>query len=249
MRKGVGVKQAIAAKKQREAFQEKGAALTDAKLEDMKTHLAQFKVSLEEFARKHATKINQDPEFRSKFQAMCSKVGVDPLSSSKGFWAEVLGVGSFFYELGVQILHVCIATRESNGGIMQLSDLTSYLQRIRSRKKQVASQQEQVTEDDVKRAIGTLEPLGNGVKLVQIGARKMLVSVPLELSNDHASVLDLAQENRGAVSQETIGKTLKWDENRTDRTMQALLSQGMAWIDLHDGKVTYWFPSLALSLM
>jgi hypothetical protein len=37
---------------------------------------------------------------------MCSKIGVDPLASNKGFWAEMLGVGDFYYELGVQIIEV-----------------------------------------------------------------------------------------------------------------------------------------------
>ena len=29
--------------------------------------------------------------------------GVDPLASNKGFWAQVLGVGDFYYELAVQV--------------------------------------------------------------------------------------------------------------------------------------------------
>ncbi len=31
---------------------------------------------------------------------MCAKCGVDPLASNKGFWAELLGIGDFYYELG-----------------------------------------------------------------------------------------------------------------------------------------------------
>jgi hypothetical protein len=31
---------------------------------------------------------------------MCSNCGVDPLASNKGFWAEILGFGDFYYELG-----------------------------------------------------------------------------------------------------------------------------------------------------
>lgn len=38
-------------------------------------------------------------------------VGVDPLASSKGFWAEVLGVGDFYYELGIVIVQVHHAFR------------------------------------------------------------------------------------------------------------------------------------------
>ena len=38
-------------------------------------------------------------------------------SASKGFWAEMLGVGDFYYELGVQIIEVCLATSHRNGGM------------------------------------------------------------------------------------------------------------------------------------
>lgn len=38
---------------------------------------------------------------------MCASIGVDPLSSGKGFWS-VLGIGDFYYELAVQIVEVCI---------------------------------------------------------------------------------------------------------------------------------------------
>lgn len=36
---------------------------------------------------------------------MCAKVGVDPLASNKGFWAELLGIGDFYYELGIKLIH------------------------------------------------------------------------------------------------------------------------------------------------
>ena len=34
---------------------------------------------------------------------MCQQIGVDPLSSNKGFWVNVLGVGDFYYELAVSL--------------------------------------------------------------------------------------------------------------------------------------------------
>lgn len=34
---------------------------------------------------------------------MCANVGVDPLSSNKGMWTQLLGFGDFYYELGVQV--------------------------------------------------------------------------------------------------------------------------------------------------
>lgn len=48
--------------------------------------------------------IRKNPTFRSQFHDMCAKVGVDPLASNKGFWAELLGIGDFYYELGECII-------------------------------------------------------------------------------------------------------------------------------------------------
>ena len=38
------------------------------------------------FAKKHKKEIQEDPAFRKKFLEMCAPLGVDPLSSQKGFW-------------------------------------------------------------------------------------------------------------------------------------------------------------------
>jgi ESCRT-II complex subunit VPS22 len=75
-----------------------------------------FKEKLEVFARKHKSEINRNPQFRRQFSKMCEKIGVDPLASNKGFWAELLGVGDFYYELSVQVIDACLSTREQNGG-------------------------------------------------------------------------------------------------------------------------------------
>ena len=42
--------------------------------------------------------ICKNPAFRAQFHEMCANIGVDPLASNKGFWAELLGIGDFYYE-------------------------------------------------------------------------------------------------------------------------------------------------------
>jgi hypothetical protein len=64
--------------------------------------------NLENFAQKYKKDINRNPEFRKQFQVMCNSIGVDPLASNKGFWAQLLGFGDFYYELAVQIIEICI---------------------------------------------------------------------------------------------------------------------------------------------
>ena len=64
--------------------------------------------------------------FRRQFQEMCASIGVDPLSSHKGFWS-VLNLGDFYYELGVQIVEVCLATSHINGGLISLEEIRDRL--------------------------------------------------------------------------------------------------------------------------
>ncbi|KAJ0670211.1 putative winged helix DNA-binding domain superfamily, Snf8/Vps36 family [Helianthus annuus] len=66
----------------------------------MKEQLSTFRSQLEDFARKYKNDIKKNHIFRSQFHEMCAKVGVDPLASNKGFWAELSGIGDFYYELG-----------------------------------------------------------------------------------------------------------------------------------------------------
>ena len=67
--------------------------------------------------------VRKDPIFRAQFHTMCANVGVDPLASNKGMWAQLLGFGDFYYELGVQVVEACLATRSMNGGLMDLDSL------------------------------------------------------------------------------------------------------------------------------
>ena len=45
---------------------------------------------------------------------------------TKGFWSG-LGLGDFYYELGVKVVGVCAATREENGGLIALDDFLDRL--------------------------------------------------------------------------------------------------------------------------
>ena len=62
---------------------------------------------------------------------MCSSIGVDPLASGKGFWSNMLDIGDFYYELGVQIVEVCMASAHKTGGLMELGELRQKLVRAR----------------------------------------------------------------------------------------------------------------------
>ncbi|XP_022004820.1 vacuolar protein sorting-associated protein 22 homolog 1-like [Helianthus annuus] len=97
-RPGIGGLQTAAAA--RDQYRLLGENVAKLRTDLMKEQLSTFRSQLEDFARKYKNDIKKNPIFRSQFHEMCAKVGVDPLASNKGFWAELLGIGDFYYELG-----------------------------------------------------------------------------------------------------------------------------------------------------
>jgi ESCRT-II complex subunit VPS22 len=162
-------------------------------LEAMRAQLVRFRASLEAFALKHKAEIRADPVFRAQFHKMCANVGVDPLASNKGFWTELLGFGDFYYELGVQVAEACLASKAQDGGLCELTRLMSLVLARRGRAAQP------VSEDDLLRAIERLQCLGGGWKVLTVGGKKVIRSVPVEFSPDQAEVIRVAAEGARAV--------------------------------------------------
>jgi ESCRT-II complex subunit VPS22 len=213
-----------------------GSDLEARSLDVMRTQLEQFKASLEAFALKHKAEIRADPAFRAQFHSMCASCGVDPLASNKGFWAETLGFGDFYAELGVQIVEQCLASRGVNGGLMDLD----------------------ISEDDVKRAIERLGVLGGGWSVNTIGAKTVVRSVPAELSDDQREVIATAERrgpdvgDPGCVRRSALelepprGKG--WSRSRADAALRELVKCGAAMIDDGDpsgGERLYWLPCVS----
>jgi ESCRT-II complex subunit VPS22 len=53
-----------------------------------------------QFANKYKEQINNDPDFREKFNELCEKMDVNPMISRKTIWSD-LGIGDFYNELSV----------------------------------------------------------------------------------------------------------------------------------------------------
>lgn len=105
MRRKAGVDAIQKQKLEQERYKDKTTELQENQFEQMTKQLETFRVNLEEFASKHKSEIKKNAQFRCQFTEMCASIGVDPLASGKGFWL-VLGIGDFYYELGVQIVEV-----------------------------------------------------------------------------------------------------------------------------------------------
>ncbi|KAI3962875.1 hypothetical protein MKW92_049655 [Papaver armeniacum] len=184
-RLGIGGLQTAAAA--RDQYRLLGENIAKIRTDLMKEQLTTFRSKLEDFARKHKNDIRKNPAFRSQFHEMCAKIGVDPLASNKGFWAELLGIGDFYYELGVQIVDICLATRSLNGGLINLQELCTLLCQRRK------DARDSVSENDCLRDISKLKILGSGFEVISVGKKKLVRSVPTELNKDHNEILELAK--------------------------------------------------------
>jgi len=248
MRKRAG----IGAIKQRqldtEKFREKGNELAETQLKQLSGQLEQFRTNLETFATEHKQEIRRDPEFRRRFQEMCAQIGVDPLASGKGFWSNMLDIGDFYYELGVQIVEVCMANQHKTGGLMELGEIRNKL--ISSRGK--SQHHQNISIDDLLRATKKLKVLGTGFTVIPLKSGRYLVqSVPGEMSLDQLSVLEQAEKFRGMVTEEILRDNLTWEKQRSSLILDQMLGSGQLWLDSQgsNGYKQYWAPSIFTSTL
>lgn len=234
------------------ALRKQGDVLNEAKLEHLQKSLETFRGHLEIFARKHKDAIRADPKFRAQFGEMCNKLGVDPLASNKGFWAELLGVGDHYFDLGVKVITIAIATRPINGGIMGIGELLNRMEDHQKRASQAVrkigkssvlnEEKIKITEADIAKAVDKVSVLGSGLKLTTIGNQKALLSVPLEMSHDQSFVLDFASSLKGSpISAKLISERFGWDKQRAKTALLELAAEVFAWWDAETDD--YWFPA------
>ena len=238
------------------AFSSLGDDLTASQLTELRQQLDRFSTSLRQFSSAHRSEIRKNAEFRHAFQKMCYSIGVDPLSSStrsagglSGLWSDMLGLGDWQYELGVQIIDVCVSTRSTNGGIIAMDDLIRRVTALRTGTnppivgKGKVGKEEEITEDDVVRSIKMLAPLGCGYEVVSLGTgeQKMVRSVPRELDTDTMVVLSmllssstgeqlpfLTEDSLVARQQSQRG----WTRERARAVLETMsMREGMLWID------------------
>lgn len=264
MRRAVGISSLERTTATTASYSTLSDALTATSLTNLQSQLSTFQVALKAFALKHGHRIRSDPEFRVTFSAMCAELGVDPLSGGrKGLW-DWVGIGDWTYELAVQVVDVCLATRERNGGLLEMGDLLSSVRSLRKlpptagpnertlnnseafsargapqarKKKNKLTEllEGEVTEADISRAIKALEPLGSGYKIITVGQKKFVRSVPSELDSDSLEVLDSILSNpdgHGFTTHKDLARRTGWTVERTrDAIEKAMMTDGMIWVD------------------
>lgn len=246
-RKGVGLAAFDRSRLTSAQFASHGSSLRASNASALETQLSVFRSLLQQFAQTHAKDIRSDPSFRAQFARMCTAIGVDPLASSsssssgggESVWAQLLGrtVNDFYFELAVRVVEVCGRTRGENGGLIGLSEVKEQVERGRM------EGADAISEDDVRRAVETLKPLGGSYAIVKVGRKEYIRSVPRELSNDQAAAVEAAQV-LGYVSVGMLMDNLGWEAARGRTVIDDLVAEGMLWVDAQTGgEKEYWSPS------
>ena len=229
MRRGIGAAAIIKRRERDSKFNELGESLQKEREEDAKEIIEKFRKKLSDFASKYRNEIRKDPEFREQFVSMCESVGVDPLRSSKSIWADViLGVGTYYSDIAVQILTTCMINRQTYGYLLPIAVCMKALQG------------ENISYKDVVRSIRSLDVFGAGaVRIVNVGKEQFICSAPDGFGEDGRLVLECFDGFNGLTADEIISK-LNWSVERTIHSVQALVKDGTIWIDQNNGIRSYW---------
>ncbi|KAH8732149.1 EAP30/Vps36 family-domain-containing protein [Phaeosphaeriaceae sp. PMI808] len=228
-----------------------GAALRSRNAQSLETQLSVFQSLLHNFALTHSKDIRANPAFRAEFARMCSALNIDFLASSyhqntkggsgtgESIWTQVLGgsVNDFYFNLGVLVVEECRATRAENGGLISVSDLQARISKGRS-----IGGGMQVSDDDIKRAVASLAPLGSCFTIMTIGHRNLIRSVPRELNTDQSTVLEAIQV-LGYVTVSMLQLNLSWERPRAHAVVMDLLADSLVWVDTQAGENEYWSPA------
>ena len=246
-RRGVGLGAFASRNNASQIYQARGAQLKSSQAESLQTQLSVFQALLHKFALEHAQDIKSSPTFRAQFAQMCNAIGVDPLAGSnvnkgKGkegsLWGKVMGgeVNDFYFEVAVRIVEVCRGTRAENGGLLGVKECRDVV----AKGKTIGGGLE-VSEDDIQRAVKSLEPLGKGFEIINIGSKQFIRSVPKELNTDQSTVLEVLQL-LGSVTVSLLRINLKWEKARAVTVLDDLLADSLVWIDTQCTENEYWSP-------
>ncbi|KAJ6124889.1 hypothetical protein N7471_012206 [Penicillium samsonianum] len=251
-RRGVGLGAFANRTQATQSYATHGANLRSTHTASLQTQLSVFQSLLHTFALEHSSTIKSNPTFRAEFARMCNTIGVDPLAASnvKGkngrrglgeggsFWTQIMGgdMNDFYFEVAVRVVELCRETRSENGGLIGVEEC-----RKRVGKGKAIGGGLEVSDDDILRAVRSLEPLGSGFSIVKVGSKQYIRSIPKELNTDQATVLEVIQV-LGFVSVSMLRLNLKWEKARAQTVIDDLLADGLVWLDAQGPEKEYWSP-------
>ncbi|KAJ5543077.1 hypothetical protein N7535_005506 [Penicillium sp. DV-2018c] len=212
-----------------------------------------------EFARMCNT-IGVDPLAASNIKGKNGRRG---LGEGGSFWTQIMGgdMNDFYFEVAVRVVELCRETRSENGGLIGVEEcrkrvgkgkaigsgleVSEYEVHLSMTCKKVTDLVFGLDSDDILRAVRSLEPLGSGFSIINVGSKQFIRSIPKELNTDQATVLEAIQV-LGYVSVSMLQLNLNWEKARAQTVIDDLLADGLVWLDAQGPEKEYWSPQSLL---
>ena len=202
--------------------------------------------SLKSIVMNQKKQLEKDEEYQKRFYKLCNDIGVDPFTQKKGFLSGLLNknLDEFYKQLGMRVLGVCLDTRYENGGLIKLSEIK---ERLNSNSD--GTKAGHVQSADIRMAVEKLSVLSSSLCIVHIedeegGEVEYIKSADMELSGDSLKILAKANRRKGKLQVADMGHDTngKWKKE-----LDLFVDQGIAWIDVHEGLTTYYFPTIVFA--
>ena len=213
------------------------------RIEKLKNAVTTLQSCLQKIVENQKKELQGDEEYQKKFYKLCNDIGVDPFTQKKGFLDGLLNknLDEYYKALGMRVLNVCLKTRYENGGLIKLSELKNILNSSNGNKKG-----ERVHSEDIRIAVQKLSCLSSSLSIEKIqdedeGEIEYVKSADMEFSADSLKILAKANRRKGIVQVADLShdRSDKWRKE-----LDVFVSKGIAWIDIHDGITTYYFPTI-----
>jgi len=225
------------------AYKKKSVELMLEELGTLLESMKELKKRVKAFEKKWGKDIKEDREFYEKMAeireelGLPEEVGVFKWKEKPGSLEKLTGKGSFYDQLGIEILEMTKELKEENGGLMALSEVV--LETNKRRPGMV------IAPGYIVKAVEKLEneKLIPGIKKLKSGA-EIVEFFSVSMTTDGMEILSVAAKKGWTTLEEVILKT-EWNRERAKRALEGLKDAGIARIDksYSEGE-KYYFPGL-----
>lgn len=231
----------------RDRYSRLGRQLNELHSSQLSTQLSVFESALVNFANDHGDEIQQNNEFRTKFNQMCQLIGIDPLELTIYSHCKTPARDQNFYiSLAVKVVEVCQETRNLNGGLISFKELLPRLQKN-------VNLHAPINQTDLVKCLDVLQTLGNGYEILTINEKKWLKfslasssSLNDNFTNDQKRIYEVCTFMGGYVTYRLLRDNYGWDKIRCKSVIDEMITNGFLWVDSQggsNGEWQYWEPS------
>ncbi|GME74071.1 unnamed protein product [[Candida] boidinii] len=230
-------------------FQEVGQYLLAQQYSQIETQLQVFQNALVQFSDSHSEEIRLNPKVRKEFSQICRSFGVDPLllnnnntsnSNNNRNNSGNENTEDKFYEISLKVIEICHQTKDTNGGLISVKEITKILNSSSSN----TNFNVKIEDSDILKSLELLHVLGDELQLIDVGSKKYIKSIPQNLNPDETVVLQTC-DLIGYVTVNLLRDNFSWKYIRCKTVIEDMVSNGILWVDEQGEEgIQYWINNM-----